>query len=86
MITLFDQKYATEQYAKSQRAEGRQEGLQEGLQKGLQEGAICEAITLYHEEMNLTPTEIILKIMTRFGLKKNEAEKYVVETLGLKLV
>ena len=66
MITLFDQEYATEQYAKSQR--------------------ICEAITLYHEEMHLTPTEIIQKIMSRFGLKKNEAEKYVEETLNLELV
>ena len=66
MITLFDQEYATEQYAKSQR--------------------ICEAISLYHEEMNLMPTEIIQKIMTRFGLEKPEAEKYVEETLGLQLV
>ena len=74
MITLFDQEYATEQYAKSQRAEGRQEG------------AICEAITLYHEEMHLTPTEIIRKIMDRFDLEKAEAEKYVEETLNLELV
>ena len=66
MITLFDQEYATEQYAKSQR--------------------ICEAITLYHEEMKLTPTEIIRKIMDRFGLEKAEAEKYVEETLNLQLV
>ena len=70
MITLFDQEYATEQYVKSQRAES----------------AICEAITLYHEEMKLTPTEIIQKIMARFGLEKLEAEKYVEETLKLQLV
>ena len=67
MITLFDQEYATEQYVKSQRVEG----------------AICEAITLYYEEMNLTPAEIIRKIMTRFGLNKIDAEKYVEETLKL---
>ena len=70
MITLFDQEYATEQYGKSQRTDG----------------AICEAIALYHEEMKLTPTEIIRKIMDRFGLEKTEAEKYVEETLNLQLV
>ena len=71
MIMLFDQEYAVEQFGKSQRAEGRMEG------------AIIEAIKLYHDEINLPPTEIIKKIMTRFNLEKSEAEKYVEETLNL---
>ena len=70
MITLFDQEYATEQYGKSQRAEGE----------------IIGSIKLYHEEMNMTSTEIIRKIIDRFGLEKAEAEKYVEETLNLELV
>jgi len=67
MIMLFDQEYAVEQFGKSQRAEG----------------AIIEAIKLYHDEMNLTPTEIEKKIIARFNLEKSEAEKYVEETLNL---
>ena len=78
MITLFDQEYATEQYGKSQRAEGKIEGKIEG--------EIIGSIKLYREEMNMTPTEIIRKIMVRFGLEKAEAEKYVEETLSLQLV
>ena len=78
MITLFDQEYATEQYGKSQRAEGEIEGIIKG--------EIIGTIKLYHEEMNMTPTEITQKIMSRFNLKKNEAEKYVEETLNLELV
>ena len=44
-----------------------------------------EAIRIYHEEMNLMTSEIIGKIMPRFSLDKEEAEKYVEEVLGLQL-
>ena len=50
------------------------------------EGAIKEAIMLYREEMGLLPTDIIKKIMTRFNMKQDVAEKYVEETLGLQPV
>ena len=36
-------------------------------------------------DMNLLPSEIITKIMTRFGLERAAAEKYVEEALGLQL-
>ena len=49
-------------------------------------GEIIGVIKLYRDEMNLTPTEIIKKIMLRFGLEKEEAEDYVEKTLGLELV
>lgn len=51
--------------------------------KGEIKGAIKEAIRLYHEEMNLLPSEIEKKIMVRFSLSKAEAENYIIETLGV---
>ena len=41
------------------------------------------AIKLYRDEMHLMPAEITQKIMARFDLRLDEAEKYVKETLGL---
>ena len=38
-----------------------------------------EAIRIYHEEMNLMPSEIIGKIMSRFSLDKEEAENLLRE-------
>ena len=49
-------------------------------------GEIRGVIKLYHEEQLFAPSEIIKKIMSRYGLKKEEAEKYVEETLNLELV
>ena len=49
-------------------------------------GEIRGVIKLYHEEQHLAPSEIIKKIMSRYGLKKEEAEKYVEETFNLELV
>ncbi len=40
-------------------------------------------IGIYHDEMNLLPSDIVKKIMVRFSLGQSEAEKYVEETLGL---
>ena len=51
--------------------------------KGEIKGAIKEAIRLYHEEMNLLPSEIEKKIMVRFSLSKAEAENYIIEALGV---
>lgn len=54
-----------------------------GEARGEIRGAIKEAIRLYHEEMNLLPSEIERKIMTRFSLSEEEAGKFIEETLGL---
>ena len=48
-------------------------------------GEVKGAIKLYRDEMHLMPAEITKKIMARFDLKRDEAEKYVEETLGLQL-
>ena len=55
----------------------------EGMAKGMAKGEIIGAIKLYRDEMHLTPVEITGKIMARFSLEKEEAEKYVAEVLGL---
>ncbi len=49
-------------------------------------GKIQGAIRIYHDELHLPPTEIVKKIMSRYDLKKEEAEKYVAEELNLELV
>jgi hypothetical protein len=49
-------------------------------------GKIQGAIRIYHDELHLPPTEIVKKIMLRYDLKKEEAEKYVAEELNLELV
>ncbi len=51
--------------------------------EGMAKGEIIGAIKLYRDEMHLTPVEITGKIMARFSLEKEEAEKYVAEVLGL---
>ena len=51
--------------------------------EGMARGEIIGAIKLYRDEMHLTPVEITGKIMARFSLEKEEAEKYVAEVLGL---
>lgn len=56
-------------------------GEARGARKGIE-----EAIKIYHDEMNLPPTDIIKKIMARFSLEQSEAEKYVEDTLGLQMV
>ena len=56
-----------------------------GEAKGEARGKIIEAIKIYYEEMSLMPSEIIAKIMSRFSLDKEDAEKYVEEVLGLQL-
>ena len=50
---------------------------------GISTGEIRGAIKLYDDEMHLTPSEIIVKIMARFGLEEKDATKYVEETLDL---
>ena len=65
-------------YGYEQRKQGREEGLTEGEIRG--------AVQLYHDEMNLSPVDIIRKIKIRYNLDESEAEKYVEETLNLQPV
>ena len=62
------------------------EGETKGIIQGKIQGKIQGAIETYRDEMNLMPTEIINKIMVRYSLDKETAEKYVEETLGLEFV
>ena len=54
-------------------------------EEGMAKGEIIGTIKLYHDEMPLMPSEITGKIMDRFSLQKEEAEKYVAEVLGLQM-
>ena len=53
-----------------------------GISIGKRSGAIEEAIRLYHEELKLVPSMIIEKIITRYSLDRESAEKYVEEVFG----
>ena len=52
-------------------------------EKGKEIGEIQGVIKVYNEEFHLSPYEIIRKIMIRFGLREEEAQQYVEETLQL---
>ena len=54
-----------------------------GEARGVAIGEVRGAVKIYHEEMNLPPSEIVKKIMVRFSLDQSTAEKYVEETLRL---
>ena len=54
--------------------------------RGKASGKIEGVIQLYHEEMGLDPQEIVYRIMKRFSLDKEAAQKYVEITLGLQPV
>ena len=77
MITLFDQEYAVEAYAR--------EKMKTSEARGKMMGAIEEAIKIYHDDYHVSPMEILQKIITRFSLQETDARKYVEETLGVKL-
>ena len=81
MITLFDQEYAVEAYAreKMKASEAR------GEARGKMMGAIEEAIKIYHDDLHLSPMMVLQKIIYRFSLQETDARKYVEETLGVKL-
>jgi len=56
---------------------------EKGEARGETNGEIKGAIRVYHDEMGLTVPEITAKIMDKYGLKKEEAGKYIEEVLGL---
>ena len=60
--------------------------MEDDFIKAEEKGAIEGNIKFCDEELHMTPSEIIRKIMTRFGLKEEEAQRYVEETLRLQKV
>lgn len=85
MITLFDQNFAVEQYGKVQKEEGRvkgrKEGWKEGRVKGRKEGKMIEFISIRKED-GWKKTDIIKKVVDRFGVDQKEAEKYYKNVCG----
>ncbi len=56
-----------------------------GEAKGEARGEIKGTIRVYHDELGLSVSEITAKIMVRYNLKKEDAEKIIEETLVLQL-
>ena len=69
MITLFDQKYAVEQYGKVQKKKGREEGK------------IIEFISIRKED-GWKKKDIIINVVDRFGVDKKDAERYYKKVCG----
>ncbi len=59
--------------------------LAEERNKGEIKGEIKGAIKAYYE-VGILPSDIIIRIVSRFSLKREEAEQYVEQTLGLEKV
>ena len=78
MFTIADQKQALDLALKEEKAEARAEGLAEG--------EIVGTIRFCHDELNLTPSQIVEKVAARFSLTRADAEKYVTEALDLQTV
>ena len=59
---------------------GREEGIAEGVIKGRQEATakgIEKIIEIYREELNFEDEIIIQKLVKKYNLTKEEAEKYL---------
>ena len=67
-------------------ARGISIGEARGISIGEKQGEIKGFIRLYSEELHLRSGDIARRIMQRFSLDSNTAEKYVEETLGLQTV
>ena len=59
--------------------QGIQQGIEQGIQQGISNGKILGAISVYRDELHLNTNDIIDKIMTKFGLKIDEVQKYLTE-------
>ena len=46
-------------------------------------GEIKGAIRIYREEMNLSPSEIVKKVVSKFALDEEEAWEYVKAAMGV---
>ena len=59
---------------------GKIEGIAEGVVKGREEGmaeGIEKIIEIYREELNFEDEIIVQKLMKKYDLTKEEAEKYL---------
>ena len=56
---------------------GMEKGEKKGEKIGEKKGEIKGAIRIYREEMNLSPSEIVRKLVTKFSLDEKEAWEYV---------
>ena len=50
-------------------------GMEKGLKKGFAEGKIIATINIYREEMGMSPEEVKVRIMDRYSLTEEEAER-----------
>ena len=51
---------------------------------GMEKGEIKGAIRIYREEMNLSSSEIVKKLVTKFSLDETEAWKHVKATMSVR--
>ena len=56
---------------------GFAEGMEKGLVEGVSEGKIIATINIYSEEMGMSPEEVKVRIMDRYSLTEEEAERYL---------
>ena len=54
------------------RQEGREEGIAEGVAKGIE-----KIVEIYREELNFEDEIIVQKLMKKYDLTREEAEKYL---------
>ena len=57
--------------------QGIQQGHQQGLQQGIERGKITQAVSMYRELVHYNDEQITAALMSKFGLTKEEAEKYL---------
>ena len=74
-ILMREQEIARDNFEK-----GKIEGIAEGVVKGREEGmaeGIEKIIEIYREELNFEDEIIVQKLMKKYDLTKEEAEKYL---------
>ena len=70
--------------AERQKADAeRQKADAERLLIESENGRISDTILVYHDELKISPEQITRKIMTRYGLSQDAAERHVTRTLHL---
>ena len=83
MITLFDQGYAVDAYAKElareQAKKAKQEGIEEGIEQGIEQGreeGIRVTVEIYRE-IGLDFSGTVDKLSSKYGLSRGKAAEYV---------
>ncbi len=78
-LLIREQEIARDNFEKG-KLEGREEGIAEGVVKGREEATakgIEKIIEIYREELNFEDEIIVQKLMKKYDLTKEEAEKYL---------